>query len=78
MAGIAMENKKRRAFNFTDDELEALVVAVDERRSLLFGKFSLNLTSRIKGNGWQEVSDAVSAVCGVLMTVDSIKKKWKM
>ena len=31
---------------------------------------------RIKENRWQEVSDAVSAVCGVLRTVDSIKKKW--
>ena len=31
---------------------------------------------RIKENRWQEVSDAVSAVCGVLRTVYSIKKKW--
>ena len=76
MAGIATENKKRRAFNFTNNELEALVVAVDERKSLLFGKMSQNLTSQIKENRWQEVSDAVSAVCGVLRTVDSIKKKW--
>ena len=42
MAGIATENKKRRAFNFTDDELEALVVAVDERKSHLFVQFSSN------------------------------------
>ncbi|CAL8264827.1 unnamed protein product [Gadus morhua 'NCC'] len=32
--------------------------------------------SRIKQNRWQEVLDAVSAVCGVLRTVYSIKKKW--
>ncbi|CAL8249569.1 unnamed protein product [Boreogadus saida] len=60
MAGIA-ENKKRRGFNFPNDELEALVQAVEERKCILFGKFSPNLTSRIKGNKWQEVSDAVSA-----------------
>ena len=76
MAGIATENKKRRGFNFTNDEMEALVQAVDERKSILFGKFSPNVTSRIKANKWQEVSDAVSAVCGVLRTVDGVKKKW--
>lgn len=75
MAGIA-ENKKRRGLNFTNDELEALVQAVEERKCILFGKFSPNLTSRVKGNKWQEVSDAVSAVCGVLRTVDGVKKKW--
>ena len=76
MAGIATENKKRRAFNFTNNELEALVVAVDEKKSHLFCTFSQNLMSRIKQNRWQEVLDAVSAVCGVLRTVYSIKKKW--
>ena len=76
MAGIATENKKRRGFNFANDELEALVQVVDERKSILFGKFSPNVTSRIKANKWQEVSDAVSAVCGVLRAMDSIMKKW--
>ena len=45
MAGIATENKKRRGFNFANDELEALVQVVDERKSILFSKFSPNLTS---------------------------------
>ena len=76
MAGIGIENKKRRAFIFPNDELEALVVAVEERKSHLFGKFSQPLTSRIKYKRWHEVSDAVSVVCGVLRTVESIKKNW--
>ena len=72
MAGIATENKKRRGFNLTNDEMEALVQAVDERKSILFGKFSPNVTSRIKAN----MARGVSAVCGVLRTVDGVKKKW--
>lgn len=68
--------KKRRAFNFTHDELEALVVAVEERKAELFGKFTPTLTAQIKEKKWQEATEAVSAVRGVQRTVDSIKKKW--
>ncbi|KAK0145685.1 hypothetical protein N1851_015404 [Merluccius polli] len=39
MAGTA-ESKKRRAFNFSQEELEALVQAVEDRKNLLFGKCS--------------------------------------
>ena len=48
-----MAEKKRRAFNFTHDELEALVVAVEERKSTLFGKFSACLTSQVKEKKWR-------------------------
>lgn len=77
MADMGTENlKKRRAFNFTHDELEALVVAVEERKPQLFGKFTPTLTAHIKEKRWQEVTEAVAAVCGVQRTLDSIKKKW--
>ena len=48
-----MAERKRRAFNFTHDELEALVVAVEERKSTLFGKFSACLTSQVKEKKWR-------------------------
>ncbi|XP_041912501.1 nuclear apoptosis-inducing factor 1-like [Alosa sapidissima] len=74
MAGPA--DKKRRAFNFSQDELEALVQAVEDRKHLLFGKFSMTVTSQSKDRHWKEVADSVSAVCGMLRTVESTKKKW--
>ena len=48
-----MAEKKRRAFNFTHDDLEALVVAVEESKSTLFGKFSACLTSQVKEKKWR-------------------------
>ncbi|XP_041952248.1 uncharacterized protein LOC121712227 [Alosa sapidissima] len=69
-------DKKRRAFNFSQDELEALVQAVEDRKHLLFGKFSMTVTSQSKDRHWKEVADSVSAVCGMLRTVESTKKKW--
>ncbi|KAK0131542.1 Myb/SANT-like DNA-binding domain-containing protein 4 [Merluccius polli] len=75
MAGTA-ESKKRRAFNFSQDELEALVQAVEDRKHVLFGKFSVTVTSQSKDSNWKEVADSVSAVCGMLRTVESTKKKW--
>ncbi|KAK0142193.1 Myb/SANT-like DNA-binding domain-containing protein 4 [Merluccius polli] len=75
MAGVA-ECKKRRAFNFSQDELEALVQAVEDRKHVLFGKFSVTVTSQSKDSNWKEVADSVSAVCGMLRTVESTKKKW--
>ncbi|KAK0146629.1 hypothetical protein N1851_014026 [Merluccius polli] len=74
MAGTA--DKKRRAFNFSQDELEALVQAVEDRKNVLFGKFSMTVTSQSKDRNWKEVADSVSAVCGMLRTVESTKKKW--
>ncbi|KAK0151646.1 hypothetical protein N1851_007056 [Merluccius polli] len=61
MAGTA--DKKRRAFNFSQDELEALVQAVEDRNNEIF-------------RNWKEVADSVSVVCGMLRTVESTKKKW--
>ncbi|KAK0156007.1 hypothetical protein N1851_001446 [Merluccius polli] len=75
MAGVA-ECKKRRAFNFSQDELEALVQAVEDRKHVLFGKFSVTGTSQSKDSNWKEVADSVSVVCGMLRTVESTKKKW--
>ena len=71
-----MDAKKRRAFNFAYEEVEALVGAVEERKAALFGKFSSTLTSQSKEKMWEEVADIVSAVGGVQRTVDSVKKKW--
>ena len=69
MAGTA---DKRRAFNFSQDELEALVQAVEDRKNVLFGKFSMTVTSQSKDRNWKEVADSVSAVCGMLRTVKFI------
>ncbi|KAJ7985715.1 hypothetical protein DPEC_G00343340 [Dallia pectoralis] len=68
--------KTRRALNFSHDEAEALIMSVDERKPCLLGKFSSSLSARDKDYSWQEVADAVTAVCGVVRTVDAVKKKW--
>ncbi|KAJ8000982.1 hypothetical protein DPEC_G00186090 [Dallia pectoralis] len=49
-------------------------MSVDERKPCLFGKFSSSLSARDKDYSWQEVADAVTAVCGVVRTVDAVKK----
>jgi len=51
---------KRKA-NFGKLEETQIVENVNMRSDILFGRFSLNLTSEKKAKAWQEVTEAVNA-----------------
>ena len=68
---------KKKCSNFTKAEIDVLVDEVEQRRNVLFGKLSMNLTSDMKREGWNKVAEKVSEVSGSEVGgAKAVKKKW--
>lgn len=64
-----------RAPNF-DAEKTALVESVPERKDVLFGKLSRNLTYKQKQQAWEEDCSAVNSVSQNFRTAKDVKEKY--
>ncbi len=62
----AAQVAKRRG-NFTTEEVEILLNEVDRRKSVLFAKFSNNITNQLKIKHWTQIAAKVNA-CSEMIT----------
>lgn len=68
--------KKRRAANFTDEQLMVLIQEVADRKTVILGPLTSVVTNRTKDMAWRAVTEAVNAFSRVPREVAEIKKKW--
>ena len=59
---MAEANVKKRRPNFSDEELHALIAAVQERKTSLLAKFDMNVTAKTKNSEWEAVAREVKLV----------------
>ncbi|XP_048738754.2 myb/SANT-like DNA-binding domain-containing protein 4 [Ostrea edulis] len=68
--------KKRKA-NWTQDECLMLVTMVNEKKNILRSKLGPSLTSRMKKEAWEELSERLNAsAVNTQRTVEEVEKKW--
>ncbi|KAK3889672.1 hypothetical protein Pcinc_006238 [Petrolisthes cinctipes] len=68
--------KKRRAANFSEEELMLLIEEVAERKAVLLGPLTSVVTNKGKELAWKAVAEAINSVGVVQRNVSDIKKKW--
>ncbi|KAK3895906.1 hypothetical protein Pcinc_000406 [Petrolisthes cinctipes] len=68
--------KKRRAANFSEEELMLLIEEVAERKAVLLGPLTSVMTNKGKELAWKAVAEAINSVGVVQRNVSDIKKKW--
>ncbi|KAK3876629.1 hypothetical protein Pcinc_018602 [Petrolisthes cinctipes] len=68
--------KKRRAANFSEEELMLLIEEVAERKAVLLGPLTSVVTNKGKEFAWKTVAEAINSVGVVQRNVSDIKKKW--
>jgi hypothetical protein len=76
----AMENKKTknsRQGRFSEREREVLLDSIFVNKDILFGSFSPSLTSRMKEEVWNTITERINAVSGGQeRTVEKLQHKW--
>ena len=50
---MAEVQSKERCPNFNDEELHAMIAAVQQRKTILFAKFDNNVTAKTKNSAWE-------------------------
>ncbi|KAK3895148.1 hypothetical protein Pcinc_001114 [Petrolisthes cinctipes] len=68
--------KKRRAANFSEEELMILIEEVAERKAVLLGPLTSVVTNKGKELAWKAVAEVINSVGVVQRNVSDIKKKW--
>lgn len=69
--------KKRKA-NWTQDECLMLVTMVNEKKNILRSKLGPSLTSRMKKEAWEELTERLNAsAVNTQRTVEEVEKKWQ-
>ncbi|XP_046563178.1 uncharacterized protein LOC124272081 isoform X2 [Haliotis rubra] len=67
----------KRKPNWTSDQSLLLVQLVDERKSIIKGKFGPGVTSRMKKEAWGEVAANINAAFpNVVRSSDDCEKRW--
>ncbi|XP_046582216.1 uncharacterized protein LOC124289655 [Haliotis rubra] len=67
----------KRKPNWTSDQSLLLVRLVDERKSIIKGKFGPGVTSRMKKEAWGEVAANINAAFpNVVRSSDDCEKRW--
>ena len=69
-----VQSKKRRP-NFNDEELHAMIAAVQQRKTILLAKFDNNVTAKTKNSAWEAVRE-VNLVSRVHHDFAEVKKKF--
>ncbi|KAK3890900.1 hypothetical protein Pcinc_005199 [Petrolisthes cinctipes] len=68
--------KKRRAANFSEEELMLLIEEVAERKAVLLGPLTSVVINKGKELAWKAVAEVINSVGVVQRNVSDIKKKW--
>ena len=68
---------KKKSANFTKTEIDMMVMAIESRRGVLFGKLGVGLSAEMKKKAWEEVAAKVNEVgVGEMRTEKAVRKKW--
>ncbi|XP_041378087.1 LOW QUALITY PROTEIN: myb/SANT-like DNA-binding domain-containing protein 4 [Gigantopelta aegis] len=75
---MSREQAKKKKQNWTKEEKETLLHEVDQRRSILFAKFSIAITNVTKRREWSILTEKLNAVnTEQQRTLTEVKKKWQ-
>lgn len=69
------ERGKKNNRNFSSAVIETLLIEVSFRKNILFSSERSGVTGPEKGKAWQEITNAINAVCAEERTVSEINKK---
>ncbi|KAK3863792.1 hypothetical protein Pcinc_030471 [Petrolisthes cinctipes] len=75
-AEVQPPSKKRRAANFSEEELMILIEEVAERKAVLLGPLTSVVINKDKELAWKAVAEVINSVGVVQRNVSDIKKKW--
>lgn len=68
--------KERKKSNYSEAEIDVLLMELQMRGKVLFGSLSGGVTTKSKYVAWQAVTQAVNEVGGKQRTLPEVKKKW--